>query len=155
MQEWYEKTASMEQDQTETLQEQPDDMQLNLPQIDQEHKNHLEEEITEDEVEAAIIEAHEISAPGPSGQTITLYKLLFQELPNIFTAAVNQLVLNTELSFHNEFQWIRERKVIYIPKNSALFTLADYRPLSMLEVRYYTRSHQGFKPNDLRKSFRV
>jgi hypothetical protein len=46
----------------------------------------------------------------------TLYKLLFQEIPEIFTAAMNQLVFNHELAPHTQFQWIKERKVIYIPK---------------------------------------
>ncbi len=44
-----------------------------------------------------INESHEISAPGPTGQMITLYKLRFQEIPGIFTAAMNQLVFNTSL----------------------------------------------------------
>jgi hypothetical protein len=67
------------------------------------------------EVEDAINEAQEASAPGPSGQTITLYKILNQELPGIFTAAINQLVFNDELARHPPFQWIKHRKVIYIP----------------------------------------
>ncbi len=84
----------------------------------------------------AINDAREISAPGPTGQTITLYKLLFQEIPEIFTAAMNQLVFNHELASHSTFQWIKERKVIYIPKKPHLITPGDYRPLSMLEVLY-------------------
>jgi hypothetical protein len=87
-------------------------------------------------VEAAINDAKEISAPGPTGQTITLYKLLFQEIPEIFTAAMNQLVFNHELASHSLFQWIKERKVIDIPKKPQPITPGDYRPLSMLEVLY-------------------
>jgi hypothetical protein len=45
---------------------------MDLPQISPEHKDIPDEEITPDEVENAINEAHEISALGPSGQTITL-----------------------------------------------------------------------------------
>jgi hypothetical protein len=41
-----------------------------------------------------------------------------------------------ELSQHPLFRWIKERKVIYIPKKPALETPGDYRPLSMLEVLY-------------------
>jgi hypothetical protein len=81
-------------------------------------------------------ENHEVSAPGPTGQTIILYKLIFQEIPDIFTAAVNQLVFNHELASHTLFQWIKERKVIYIPKKPRPTPPGDYRPLSMLEVLY-------------------
>ena len=117
MQDWYEHTANVEHAQVESLEEFLADFDMDLPQIQPEHREMLEEEITEDEVEDAIGEAHEISSPGPSGQTITLYKLLFQEIPGIFTNAINQLVFNKELASSEEFQWIKERKVIYIPKN--------------------------------------
>jgi hypothetical protein len=93
-------------------------------------------EITPAKVEDAIDEAHEINAPGPSGQTITLYKLLFREIPNILTAAVNQLVLNNELAIGQEFQLIKERKVMYTPKKMNPLSPGDFRPLSMLEVLY-------------------
>jgi hypothetical protein len=53
---------------------------MDLPQISPKHKEILDEEITPDEVEEAINETHEISAPGPSGQTTMIYKLIFQEL---------------------------------------------------------------------------
>jgi hypothetical protein len=104
MQGWYEVTASQEHVQTESLTSLMQELNLKLPQISQENKDILDKEITPDEVETAINEAHEISAPGPSGQTIKLYTLLFQQLPNIFTAAINQLVFNMELSTHPIFQ---------------------------------------------------
>jgi hypothetical protein len=93
MQEWYESTASRDWEQVETLTNMLD-LQLDLTQINPEVRDLLDEEITHEEVETAINEAHEVSAPGPTGQTITLYKLIFQEIPDIFTAAVNQLVFN-------------------------------------------------------------
>jgi hypothetical protein len=113
-----------------------DDLQLELPQISLDIQGLLDEEISQDEVENAINEAHEISAPGPTEQTITLYKLLFQEIPGISTAAMNQLVFNNELASHSTFQWSKERKVIYIPKKPSPSMPGDYRPLSMLEVLY-------------------
>ncbi len=136
MQEWYGNTASQDFQQEETLADMLDDLQLDLPQISPDVKEFLDEEITSLEVEAAINEAQEVSAPGPTGQTITLYKLLFQEIPDIFTAAMNQLVFNHELASHAMFQWIKERKVIYIPKKPSSTSPGDYRPLSMLEVLY-------------------
>jgi hypothetical protein len=136
MQEWYGNTASQDFQQEETLADMLDDLQLDLPQISPDVKEVLDEEISRPEVEAAINEAHEVSAPGPTGQTISLYKLLFQEIPDIFTAAINQLIFNHELASHGMFQWIKERKVIYIPKKPLPTTPGDYRPLSMLEVLY-------------------
>jgi hypothetical protein len=122
--------------QIETLSDFLQDQQLELPQISPEHQDMLEEEITPSEVEDAINEAKEMSAPGPSGHTITLYKLLFQEIPSIFTAAINQLVFNHELATHHSFQWIKHRKVIYIPKKPNPLAPGDFCPLSMLEVLY-------------------
>ncbi len=48
---------------------------------------------------------------------------------------MNQLVFNHELASHNVFQWIKERKVIYIPKKPLPTTPGDYRPLSMLVIQ--------------------
>jgi hypothetical protein len=134
MQEWYKSTASRDLDQAEILSDMLDDLQLELPQNSLDIQGLLDEKISQDEVEHAINEAHEISAPGPTGQTITLYKLLFQEIPGISTAAMNQLVFNNKLASHSTFQWIKERKVIYIPKKPSPSMPGDYRPLSMLEV---------------------
>jgi hypothetical protein len=65
-----------------------------VPQISQEHRNLLHEEISSAEVEGVINDAHGIRAPGPTGQTITFFKLLFQEIPGIFSAAINELFFN-------------------------------------------------------------
>jgi hypothetical protein len=136
MQEWYEHTANAAQPQRETLSDFLEDQQLELPQIGQDLQEMLVEEITTVEVETAINQAKEISAPGPSGQTITLYKILLQEIPNILTAALNQLVFNKELAESPNFQWIKHRKVVYIPKKPDPIEPGDFRPLSMLEVLY-------------------
>jgi hypothetical protein len=103
MQEWYANTAETGHNQTETLPDFLHEQQIELPQISPEQQDMLVEEITPNEVENAINEAKEMSAPGPSGHTITLYKLLFQEIPNIFTSAINQLVFNHELAGHHFF----------------------------------------------------
>ncbi len=112
MQEWYANTAETDHIQTETLPAFLHEQQIDLPKISPEHQDMLVEEITPNEVENAIKEAKEMSAPGPSGHTITLYKLLFQEIPNIFTSAINQLVFNHELAGHHIFQRIKHRKVV-------------------------------------------
>jgi hypothetical protein len=136
MQEWYANMAETGHIQTETLPDFLYEQRIELPQISPEHQDMLVEEITPNEVENAINEAKEMSAPGPSGHTITLYNLLFQEIPNIFMSAINQLVFNHELAGHHSFQWIKHRKVIYIPKKSNPIAPGDFRPLSMLEFLY-------------------
>jgi hypothetical protein len=135
MQEWYEHTANTAQPQRETLADFLVDQQLELPQIGPDLQDILLEEITLAEIQEAINEAKEISA-GPSGQTITLYKLLFQEIPGILTAALNQLVFNSELAGSPSFQYIKHRKVIYILKKPNPLGPGDFPPPSMLEVLY-------------------
>jgi hypothetical protein len=49
----------------------------------------LSEEFSQDEIGDAIKEAKEHSAPGPSGQILSFYKLLFMILPNLMTKAIN------------------------------------------------------------------
>ncbi len=136
MQAWYERTAERVLPQTETLSAFLARHHTDLPLIDDDQKDALEEEFTIDEVKQAISEAHKVSAPGPSGQTITFYKLLFCAMPHTMTRALNQLVFLPRLSEDRPLQWIQQRKVIYIPKVSSPVAPSDYRPLSMLEVLY-------------------
>jgi hypothetical protein len=136
MQAWYERTAERVLPQTETLSAFLARHHSDLPQIDDDQKEALEEEFTIDEVKQAISEAHEVSAPGPSGHTITFYKLLFCAMPHTMTKALNQLVFLPRLSEVKPLRWIQHRKVIYIPKVPSPVAPSDYRPLSMLEVLY-------------------
>jgi hypothetical protein len=136
MQEWYEKTASEDTPQTIPLDIFLQQHQIALPQLDDHQKEELGEEFTEEEVKEALQDATEASASGPSGQSLVFFKLLFTEIPTLFTQALNQLVFVPGLSQSPELQWIRKRKVIYIPKKTNPTTPADFRPLSMLEVLY-------------------
>jgi hypothetical protein len=136
MQAWYERTAERVLPQTETLSAFLARHHSDLPQIDDDQKEALEEEFTIDEVKQAISEAHEVSAPGPSGHTIAFYKLLFCAMPRTMTRALNQLVFLPRLSEDKPLRWIQHRKVIYIPKVPSPVAPSDYRPLSMLEVLY-------------------
>jgi hypothetical protein len=136
MQQWYEKTAERLVPQAETLYEFLERHDVELPQIDDDQKAMLEEEFTPQEVKQAIQEANEISAPGPSGQTIVFFKLLYLAIPTVMTAALNQLVFVPHLQEADDYRWIRHRKVVYIPKVPQPSTPSDYRPLSMLEVLY-------------------
>jgi hypothetical protein len=136
MQAWYERTAELALLQTETLTAFLARHHTDLPQIEDDQKEALEEEFSVDEVKQAISEAHEVSAPGPSGHTIAFYKLLFLTMPNMMTRALNQLVFLPRLSEDEQLRWVQHRKVICIPKVPSPTVPSDYRPLSMLEVLY-------------------
>jgi hypothetical protein len=116
MQNWYEDTAQHSTPQTTTLPEFLDQNKIILPQLTDEQKNDLAEEFTTDEVSDALKEAQEKSAPDPSGQNISFYKLLFMLTPALMTAAINQMVFIPGLIEDKKFAWVRNRKVCYIPK---------------------------------------
>ena len=136
MQEWYETTAMATTPQTMTLAQFLNKYDQQLPQLTEEQKDDLSKEFSIEEIHEAIQEACEVSAPGPSGQTIAFYKLIFSQAPALMTEALNQLVFQPELCQEEEFRWIKQRKVVYIPKNSDPKQPSDYRPLSMLETLY-------------------
>jgi hypothetical protein len=114
MQAWYERTAERALPQTETLESFLARHHTELPQLEEDQRDALDEEFTIDEVKQAISEAHEVSAPGPSGHTMAFYKLLFLTMPSTMTRALKQLVFLPCLSEDKSLQWIRHRKVIYI-----------------------------------------
>ncbi len=91
----------------------------------------LEDEFTTQEDKQAISEANEISAPGPSGQTISFFKLLFMAIPTTMTVALNELVFVPGLLDVEDFRWIRHRKVVYIPKLPKPIAPGDFWPLSL------------------------
>jgi len=136
MQNWYQETANKDHEQTLTLTDFMNKQNINIPKITPEQADYLEQEFTEQEVQQAINDANETSASGISGQSISLFKLIFLEIPQIMTAALNQLVFVPGLMDDPDLQWIRRRKVIYIPKKTPALHPRDFRPLSMLEVLY-------------------
>ena len=107
-----------------------------LPTLDDDQRDMLVEDITCEEVKWALQQASSTSAPGPSGQTISIFWLIFMEAPTLLTAAVNQIAFWPHLTSLPELQWIKTRKIIYIPKVPEPTTPSDYRSLSMLEVLY-------------------
>ena len=136
MQDWYENTAQTSTPQTTSLQQFIEEHNIVLPQITEGQKEMLSEEFSQEEIGDALKEAKEYSAPGPSGQIIAFYKLLFMMVPNLMTEAINQMVFVPGLIDQNTFAWIRKRKVVYIPKKPQPISPPDFRPLSMLEVLY-------------------
>jgi hypothetical protein len=51
----------------------------------EDQKDMLDDEFTITEVQDALNDANDVSAPGPSGQNNAFYKLLFTDIPNIMT----------------------------------------------------------------------
>ncbi len=92
MQEWYEDTAQLTTPQTTSLQQFIEEHHIILPQISEDQKDMLSEEFTQEEIGEALKDAKELSAPGPSGQIIPFYKLLYMMVPNLMTEAINQMV---------------------------------------------------------------
>jgi hypothetical protein len=109
---------------------------IQLPQITEDQKDMLDNKFTVPEVQDALNDAKYVSAPGPSGQNIAFYKLLFADIPNIMTRAINQTVFVPCLNDMPQFKWIQHRKVFYIPKKLEPTSPSNYWPLSMLEVLY-------------------
>jgi len=136
MQEWYLNMANVEHEQSLSLDDFLTEYGINLPKISQEQSNNMAASISAQEIFESIKDAKEFSASGPTGQSIAMYKLLFSENPLLFTAAINQLAFVPGLANAEEYKWVKERKIIYIPKKSAKTYPTDFRPLSMLEVLY-------------------
>jgi len=80
------------------------------------------------------VEHHEISRIKSRDHLIIT--VLDADNPLLFTAAINQLTFVPGLANSVEYKWVKERKIIYIPKKSAKTYPSDFRPLSMLEVLY-------------------
>ncbi len=135
MQQWYEETAECTTQQARTLQEFLASHDIQLPQITEDQKDRLDDEFTITEVQDALNDANIVSAPSPSGQNIAFYKLLFADIPNIMTRAINQMVFVPRLHETPQFKWIQHRKVVYIKKQRPT-SPSHCRPLGMLEVLY-------------------
>jgi hypothetical protein len=69
-------------------------------------------------------------------QPLLSLSCFFLAMPTVMTDALSQLVFVLNLLAEEDFQWIRHRKVVYIPKVPHPTIPWDYRPLSMLEVLY-------------------
>jgi len=114
-----------------------DDMDIDLPKLTEDQQEQIGAEITSDEVRQALQSAKAHSAPGPSGQTLGFFKYIFSQIPYIFTRCMNLVAFCDDILDSPALTWIKQRKVIYIPKpGKDPLSPSSYRPLSLLEVLY-------------------
>jgi hypothetical protein len=114
-----------------------EDMDITLPTLSDIQREQIGDEIDRDEVRQALQNAKPQSAPGPTGQTLGFYKYLFQQIPYIFTKCMNIITFYDDILDSPSLQWIKKRKVVYIPKpGKDKYLASSYRPLSLLEVLY-------------------
>ena len=136
MQLWYQNTTNSAHTQTTSLANFLMQHDITLPHISEEQVNLLEAEFTADELNYALKDSNPKSASGPTGQSVTFYKLINRLFPDLLLNALNQFSFVPGLSDDSPFEWMRTRKIIYIPKVDKPISPGDYRPLSMLEIFY-------------------
>jgi hypothetical protein len=71
----------------------------------------MAEEFSVKEVKKAISSAKASSAPGPTGETIALYKYIFSIIPQTLTKALNQITFVPGLIESPTFVWLKERRI--------------------------------------------
>ncbi len=114
-----------------------EDMDITLPTLSPDQQNIIGDEITRDEVLQALQTAKVHSAPGPTGQTLGFYKFIFHQIPYLFTRCMNILIFYDDILDSPSLKWIKQRRIIYIPKpGKDPLSPNSYRPLSLLEVLY-------------------
>jgi hypothetical protein len=66
---------------------------------------------------------------------------LYAEIPNILTRALNELTFVPRLIDAPAFAWLKERRIIFIPKpEKAGDRVSGLRPLSLLETLYQIKT---------------
>ena len=110
---------------------------VEMPKLAEEEQQSLNEDVTKEEIQLALSSAKVRSSPGPSGQSISIFKYLFSQIPKLMTAAINQLIFVPGLMHGSSFAWLIERRVVYIPKpGKPADRVGNLRPLSLLETLY-------------------
>ena len=66
-----------------------------------------DEDFSLEDVKAVLRTLKTQAAPGPSGQTASLFRFLFTVIPNTLVSAFNQLRASPELEDSEDFAWIK------------------------------------------------
>ena len=90
--------------------------QVELPILKEATREILDTEFTMSEVKEALSQAAGKSAPGPSGQSVGIFKFIFSEIPLTMTVALNELTFVPGFMDSPCFAWIKQRYITYIPK---------------------------------------
>ena len=124
------KTGFEENDTLESFQRFVED--LNLPYLEEQEKQGLEDEISIDEVWKALNGFQNDKTPGDDGFTKEFYEALFDILGNALFESFNAGFKNGQLSVS------QKRGIIsLIPKDeNNLTTLSNWRPITLLNVDY-------------------
>ena len=92
---------------------------------------------THEEIKKAMQNTKTRTAPGFSGDTINLYRLIYAIAPNTLVNAINEYFNNQDIQQEEQATWIKDKKIIYVPKpGRAKNLITGYRPLSMCETLY-------------------
>ena len=103
---------------------------LQLPRLNESHKNLLDAPITQEDVMCAIKELKLNKRPGPDGFTARYYRTFSNQLSPMMVVAFNDLL--SQKSFRQESL---TATICMIPKPHSDSTLCDnYRPISMLNT---------------------
>ncbi len=110
---------------------------VELPTLAEAEQNMLMEDVTNEELKYALSSAKTSSAPGPSGQSIAIFKYLYSQVPKLMLATINQLIFIPGLIKSGAFAWLLGRKVVFIPKPGKVpDRVQNLRPLSLLESMF-------------------
>ena len=97
----------------------------------------INEPFNHDEIKRTLRKTKTRTAPGHSGDTISMYRLIYAIMPNMMLKGINEFYGNKDMQDDQQYEWIKDKKVIYIPKpGRAKNSIKGYRPLSMCETLY-------------------
>jgi hypothetical protein len=120
-----------------------EDMDIVLPTLTPAQQEQIGDEITRDEVKEALQSAKAHSAPGPTGQTLGFYKFIFHQIPYLFTRCINNIVFYGDILDSASLQWIKKRRVIYIPSRVRIrcfLVVIDRCPCSRFSIKFHLKS---------------
>ena len=99
------------------LEEFLDKYQVELPILKETTKEILDKEFSTDEVKEVLTQAAGKSAPGPSGQSVGIFKYIFLEILLTMTVALNELTFVPRFMKSPCFAWIKKGTLHMYPKS--------------------------------------
>lgn len=112
-----------------------DAYRVQLPELNEDIRDELIQEVTEEELRGIIKKLKPVSAPGPSGISGNMIKFAFKNIPQLFTRALNQYIFVPGRCDSMSLRWWKKRTVIFVPKPGKPKTdISAYRPISLLEI---------------------